>query len=100
MADDFAASPEVRRARILYREQKQALRLLAEQVMLADPSTDTYAVAQDIATLLHNISGTAAYFGESDFGCRASALEQPVRSSFTAGLVQPLCSQILACIDG
>lgn len=56
--------------------------------------TDTCRLSEEIADLLHNISGTAAYFGEADFGIAARDLEQPVRAAFTAGLLRPLCTTI------
>jgi hypothetical protein len=48
--------------------------------------------------MLHNFVGTAAYFGESEFGTTASRLEQVVAGAFTARLLTPLCAEILAAL--
>ncbi|MEO7410215.1 MAG: Hpt domain-containing protein [Sphingomicrobium sp.] len=94
--DDFNARPEVRKARHLFRAQ--IVRLLDLTVQAADSPTgaETHYVSQEIAALLHNISGTAAYFGAAGFGTFAGQLEQPVRSAFTADLLRPLCARIQA----
>lgn len=97
--EDFEAWPEVREARKMYEAQKQDLRDLVGQALRSQPGTETHALSQSIATLLHNLSGTAAYFGERPFGRRAGELEQPVRGAFTADLLRPFCDQILAELD-
>ena len=97
--DGFDAWPEVREARKMYEAQKQDLRDLVGQALRSQPGTETHALSQSIATLLHNLSGTAAYFGERPFGRRAGELEQPVRGAFTADLLRPFCDQILAELD-
>ena len=96
---EFAAVPEVRIARNMYEEAVQSLRALASQAVQTEPDGDTRQLAQDIAILLHNLSGTAAHFGEAGFGQQARALEQPVRYAFTAAWLQPYCHAILAGID-
>ena len=91
--------PEVRVARKMYEQAVQSLRALASQAVQTEPDGDTRQLAQDIAILLHNLSGTAAHFGEAGFGQQARALEQPVRYAFTAAWLQPYCHAILAGID-
>ena len=94
--DDFIRLPEVCQARRMYRAQEDELRDLAERSMLAPTGVDTNDKSQRIANMLHNIAGTAAHFGERDFGLFAARLEQPVRSAVAAELLRPLCAQILA----
>jgi len=93
-ADEFDAEPEVREARRLYRDQLDCLRDLTVQAAVTPTGADTLCISQEIAALLHNISGTAAYFGAADFGTFAGQVEQPVRSAFTADLLRPLCARI------
>jgi hypothetical protein len=64
------------------------------QAAATPTGADTLRVSQEIAALLHNISGTAAYFGAADFGTFAGQVEQPVRAAFTADLLRPLCARI------
>lgn len=97
--EDFDAWPEVREARKMYQSQKQDLRKLIEIALLIAPGRESTAVAQDIATMLHNLSGTAAHFGERPFGRAVGELEQPVRGAFTADLLHPFCAQILSHLD-
>ena len=92
--DDFAAEPEVRGARRLYRAQVDCLRDLTVQAAVPPTGADTRCISHEIAALLHDISGTAAYFGAADFGSFAGQVEQPVRSAFTADLLRPLCARI------
>ena len=80
----------------MYRAQKDELRDLVERSMLAPLDTDSNDESQRIATMLHNIAGTAAHFGERDFGLFAARLEQPVRSAFAAELLRPLYAEIVA----
>ncbi len=80
----------------MYRAQKDALRDLAERSMLAPLGTATNDESQQLANMLHNIAGTAAHFGERDFGLFAARLEQPVRNAFAAEPLRPLCAEILA----
>lgn len=94
--DDFHARPEVRKARHLFRAQMVCLRDLTVQAAASPTGAETHYVSQEIAALLHNISGTAAYFGAAGFGTFASQLEQPVRAAFTADLLRPLCARIQA----
>ncbi len=97
--EDFDAWPEVREARKMYQSQKHDLRKLVETALVIAPGAETVAVAQDIATMLHNLSGTAVHFGERPFGRSVGELEQPVRSAFTADLLHPFCTQILSHLD-
>ena len=97
--DDFSAWPEVREARKMYEAQKLGLRGMVDQAQRLAPGADAIVLSRDIAAMLHNLSGTAAHFGESALGSAASELEQPVRVSFNAGLLHPLCSRILALLD-
>lgn len=97
--EDFEAWPEVREARKMYQSQKHDLRKLVEITLIIPPGTETVAVAQDIATMLHNLSGTAAHFGERPFGRSVGELEQPVRGAFTADLLHPFCTRILSHLD-
>lgn len=92
---ELDAQPEMREARRMYRAQKTSLAALAHQAMRSHPGADSQALAQEIASLLHNISGTGAYFDDTPFGDFASELEQPVRAAVNANLLQPLCTQIL-----
>ncbi len=94
--DDFDAQPEVRKARRMFRAQMICLGELAGQSARSPTGAETNYLSQEIATLLHNIAGTAAYFGEAAFGTFASELEQPVRTAFTAEALRPLCARILA----
>ena len=96
--DDFIRIPEVYQARRMYRAQKDELRDLIERSMLAPLDTSTNDESQRIANMLHNIAGTAAHFGERDFGLFAARLEQPVRSAFAAQLLRLLCAEILAVL--
>ncbi len=91
--------PEVRIARNMYEQAVQSLRALVSQAVQTEPDGDTHQLAQDIALLLHNLSGTAAHFGEAELGHQARALEQPVRYAFTAAWLKPYCRAILAGID-
>lgn len=84
----------------MYQAQKQCLGELANQGKASESGAETPYLSQEIATLLHNISGTAAHFGERAFGRRAGKLEQPVRGAFTAALLHPFCLEILAALDG
>ena len=97
--DDFEAWPEVREARQMYQAQKLDLRRLTKTASLIPAGTDTQAIAQDVATMLHNLSGTAAHFGERPFGRQAGDLEGPVRAAVTADLLHPLCVRILRHLD-
>ena len=98
-ADAFEDWPEVREARKMYEGQKLALHGLATEGLGELSGTDAHRLAQEIAVLLHNISGTAAHFGEAPVGRRASELEQTVRTAFTQQLLHPRCKDILAAID-
>ena len=97
--EDFEAWPEVREARKMYETQKHDLRELVEIALVIPPGTETSAISQDIATMLHNLSGTAAHFGERPFGRQAGDLEQPVRGAFSADLIHPFCTTILDQLD-
>ena len=97
--EDFDAWPEVHEARKMYESQKHDLRKLVERALVIPPGTESTAVAQDIATMLHNLSGTAAHFGERPFGRSVGELEQPVRGAFTADLLRPFCTRILSHLD-
>ena len=79
--------------------QKQCLGELANQAKAPQSAGETQYLAQEIAALLHNISGTAAYFGDRALGTSAGALEQPVRGAFTAKLLRPYCLDILTLLD-
>lgn len=94
--DDFNGLPEVRSARTMFRAQKACLGELTARAMQSPSGTETHYLSEEIAALLHNISGTAAYFAEAEFGTFASELEQPVRAAFTAELLRPLCARILS----
>lgn len=91
---NFHALPEVRQARDMYRAQKDSLVALIEQADGSRSGTETYSLSQQIAAQLHNISGTGAYFDDSEFGHFAGEMEHPVRGAFTADLLRPLCRQI------
>ena len=97
--NDFSSLPEVRGARKMYHAQKQCLGQFANQAQASQSAAETHYLSQEIATLLHNISGTAAYFGDRALGTSAGALEQPVRGAFTAKLLRPYCLEILALLD-
>ena len=94
--DDFAAQPEVRKARRLFRDQMDCLGQMVDQAMRSPTGAETHYLSQEIAALLHNISGTAAYFGRAEFGTFARDMEQPLRVAFTSDLLRPLCAQIQA----
>lgn len=94
--DDFGALPQVRKARRMFGAQMSCLGELAGQSSRSPTGADTHHLSQEIAILLHNIAGTAAYFGEAEFGTFASELEQPVRAALTADALRPLCTRILA----
>lgn len=93
---DFEALPAVRKARTMFRAQKACLSELADRALRSKTGAETHYLSQEIAALLHNISGTAAYFGEAAFGTFAGEIEQPVRTAFTAELLRPLCARIQA----
>lgn len=92
--NDFDALPEVRQARHMFSAQLMTLAELVDQSMHSPSGSETHYLSQEIAALLHNISGTGAYFGAAEFGTFASQLEQPVRAAFTADLLRPLCARI------
>lgn len=94
--EDFVRIPEALQARQLYDAQKDELRDLVEGTTHISVGSDTSDTSQRMAALLHNIAGTAAYFGDRGFGLAASRLEQPVRRAFTALMLRPLCMEILA----
>lgn len=96
---DFEAWPEVREARKLYEAQKAALGELAAQARDSNSGEQVHRLAQEIATLLHNISGTGAHFGDGPFGRRAGELEQPVRGAFTAEALLVFCAEILGALS-
>lgn len=62
----------VRAARGLYRIQKQDLGDIAATLSAGPVPAGE---AEKLARLVHNIAGTASYFGESALGREASALE-------------------------
>lgn len=93
--DPFDGLPEVREARKMFLAQMTCLGEMNHQAMQPNSGDETRYLSREIAALLHNISGTAAYFGEADFGDFASGMEQPVRAAFTADLLRPLCATIL-----
>lgn len=97
--DRFDLQPEVRQARRIFRSQMARLRALAARAVDSAAGAETHQTSQEMAGLLHNISGTAAYFDEAGFGAFAGTIEQPVRTAFTAKLLRPLCEQILAQLD-
>ena len=97
--DDFEAWPEFCEVRQMYENQKRALHELATQGLGALTGVDAQRLAQEIAALLHNISGTAAYFGEAPMGLRACELEPAVRLALTQQLLHPRCHDVLAAID-
>ena len=92
--DDFDDLPEVRKARGMFNAQMTCLGEMVAQAAQSPTGSETRFLSQEIAALLHNISGTAAYFGAAEFGTLASELEQPVRAAFTADLLRPLCLRI------
>ncbi len=94
--DDFDAQPEVRKARRMFRAQMICLGELAAQASSSPTGMETQYLSREIATLLHNIAGTAAYFGKAEFGMFASEIEQAVRTAFTAEALRPLCVRIQA----
>ena len=97
--DHFEATPEFRAARKMYETQKHQLGDLAGQGVAGLTAIEAHRLSQEIAVLLHNISGTAAHFGEAPLGLRASQLEQAVRTAFTHQLLHPRCADILAALD-
>lgn len=97
--DLFDTSAAVRNVRSLYEEAVGSLRSLANQALAAAPGHNDSQLAQDIATLLHNLSGTAAYFGDEAFGTYLRSLEQPTHAAATASSLHPQCRAILAGID-
>lgn len=97
--DEFEAWPEVRAARQMYEGQKLELHGLATDALGDLTGRDAHRLAQEIAVLLHNISGTAAHFGEASMGRRAGQLEPLVRTAFTPRLLHPRCTEILAALD-
>ena len=98
-ADAFEAWPEVREARKMYEGQKLALHGLATEGLAELTGKEAHRLAREIALLLHNISGTAAHFGEAPMGLRAGELEQAVRTAFTQQLLRPRCTDILMALD-
>lgn len=94
--DDFDAWPEVREARRMFRAHVTSLGELAAQAAHSPTGAETRRLAHELAAMLHDIAGTAAYFGEASFGTFAGELERQVRSAFTADLLRPLCASIQA----
>jgi hypothetical protein len=93
------AWPEVREARTMYEAQKLGLRNLVERALRSPSGAETHSLSQEIAVLLHNLSGTAAHFGEGAFGLCVGELEQPVRGAFSADLLRPFGEQIQAALN-
>jgi hypothetical protein len=94
--DGFDALPEVREAQRLFRDQMDCLGRFADQATRTPIGAETHYLSQEIAALLHNIGGTAAYFGKAEFGNFARDMEQPLRAAFTSDLLRPLCARITA----
>lgn len=94
--DDFDELPEVRKARQMFRAQMTRLAELAARASRSPTGAETHCLAQEIAAALHDIAGTAAYFGKAPFGTFARELEQQMRTAFTADLLRPLCASIRA----
>lgn len=94
---DFAAG--MRKARELYEDAVRSLRRLAGQALHPAPGGDPLQLAQGIATLLHNLSGTAGHFGDAELGELLRSLEEPTRSASTTAALQPCCRAILAALD-
>lgn len=65
-------------ARKLYDLQKQDLRDIVQTLAGLPVSSDE---ADRLARLVHNIAGTASYFGESALGREASAIELRLNAS-------------------
>lgn len=72
---DFNTLPEVREARTMFRDQMMCLGDMADQAMRSEADDETHFLSQEMAALLHDISGTAAYFGEAAFGTFAREIE-------------------------
>ena len=90
------SSRSSRSAREIYGTQKLHLRKLVERSICRPIGSNTTDEAGQIAPMLHDFAGTAAYFGETAFGATARRLERVVASALTACLLTPLCAEILA----
>jgi len=99
VVEEFNAWPEVREARKIYQSQKDRLRCLAGQALDAEPGAGSLEQSREIASLLHNISGTGAHFEEAALGLRFGELEQVLRGAFTAEALHPHCREILTLLD-
>lgn len=98
-ADCFDGLPEMREAKKMFVEQMRALEELNDHAAQTTSDADICTLAREIAAMLHDISGTAAYFGEAAFGDFAGTMEPPVLAAQTAAAMHPLCATIGARMD-
>ena len=93
-----AACPDAggRTARQAYDEQKGDLRALLGRLTDADLlDTDDSEAA---ACLLHNLAGTAVYFGEDELGDISAVLEFRVRHAVNAATLHRDCHHLLTLL--
>lgn len=93
-----AACPDVggRTARQAYDEQKGALRELLRR--LADTNQLDAGASEAAACLLHNLAGTAAYFGERALGDGSAELELRVRHADDCATLHRACDHMLTLL--
>lgn len=85
-----------RTARHAYAEQKADLQALLRRLAAADRlRTDDSEAA---ACLLHNLAGTAAYFGENELGDVAAVLEFRVRHAVDSATLRRDCDRLLTLL--
>ena len=82
--------------RQIYGGQKHILGVLLHRIAIAEcpHSSDR----ESAATLLHNLAGTAAYFGEGELGKVASELEFPLRETGDRVALARHCARLLAVL--
>lgn len=93
-----AACPEAggRTARQAYNGQKAELFALLRRLAGADLlDTDDSEAA---ACLLHNLAGTAAYFGEFELGGVSAELEFPMRHAVDPATLHRDCNRLLTLL--
>lgn len=97
---DFAdfACPKAggRTARQAYEEQKLDLTALLERLAAADMVNTVDSEAA--ASLLHNLAGTATYFGEDQLGQICAELEFPMRHAVDPATLHCGCRRLLLLI--
>lgn len=84
-------------ARTLFTAQRDNARALAMELATKTISAED---AEQLARLVHNIAGTAGYFGAHQLGEEAVQLEQGLRNAISDIDRADACKSLLAALDG